>query len=322
MNKNEECDVVKDLSSLHIENMLSNSSKSFIEEHLKTCEDCKKYYNALNSTFLNDNKKEKSEDQIEINHLKKVNKKMTRLKWILFWIIVLILVLIFYFFFKNSYIDNINSLNVGKMLDMKEESNNYKLEHITININKETNEKHETKAVHYYKDGKHKEIIYVNNDGKWEINSILFIEDDAYEKTTVFPSLKQIDKQKQDFIEVEKGDMLDRIISRVMINDAGVHRLGIKVRTEIFEGKECYVVYDNYSGCYRENYIDKETGDLLRVVSGSENYYSEEKFVLTEDVVTDEDIDILILQSDEYKNYKVNNIEYKIDEKLRQFFEE
>ena len=59
MNKNEECEVVKDLSSLYIENMISESSKNFIDNHLMGCKTCEKYYKDLKSTFLNEDKKEK-----------------------------------------------------------------------------------------------------------------------------------------------------------------------------------------------------------------------------------------------------------------------
>ena len=321
MNKKEECDVVKDLSSLHIDNMLSKNSQKFINEHLQFCESCKKYYKDLNSTFLNDSQKEKKNDQIEVNHLKKVNRKMTTLKWILFGIICVILFLMAYFFIKNSYIDSINSLNISKIIDMQKNSNNYKLVHITTDINKRTNEKSVIEVVHLYKDGKHKEIVSVERNGKMEIETIKFIEDDMYEKTTVFPTLKQIDHQTQDYIEELKGNYLNKIIGLVMLNDAGVHKLGLKVRTETYNDKECYVVYDNYSGYYRENYIDKETGDLVRILSGSENYHTEELFILTENAVTDEDVDISILESDMYKEYKRNEIEYKLDEKLRFMFE-
>ena len=321
MNKNDECEIVKDLSSLHIENMLSESSQNFIEKHLINCKECQEYYNALNSTFLNENKKSKSKDEIEVNHLKKVNKKMTTLKWILFWIIVTILILMLYFFLKIVYIDSINDLNIVKILDMKRNSNNYKLVHTTTQINKENDKTTRYKVEHYYKDGRHKEVTYSEKNGKLTEERILFIEDYAYEKTTVFHFLKQIDKQTQDFIQEQKGDSLNLIISLVMLNDAGIHRLGLKTRTEMFDNRECYVVSDVYSGSYRENYIDKKTGDLVRVVSGSENYYTEELFELTENVVTDEDVDISILESDKYKDYKVNNIEYKIDEKVRFLYE-
>lgn len=322
MNKNEECEIVKDLSSLYIDNMLSENSKVFIERHLKNCADCQKYYDVLTSIFLNDNKNEKNNDNIEINHLKKVNKKITKLKWSLTGIIIFILIIIFTLYFKICYIDSINDLNINKILDMQKNSNNYKLTHITTETNKNTNEQNIIKVEHYYKDGKHKEILFSNQDGTMREESIRFIEDNKYEKTTVFHSLKQIDYQTQNYIEEQKGDTLNLIISRVMLNDAGIYRLGLKTRTEIYDNKECYVVSDAYNGNYRENYIDKETGDLIRIVSGSENFCNEELFILEENVVTDKDVDISILENDsKYDDYKRNNINYEIDEIMRQFYE-
>lgn len=321
MNKSDECDVVKDLSSLHIENMLSQGSKDFVEKHLKNCEDCNKYYKDLNSVFLTEEKREKKNDEIEINHLKKVNKKMTTLKWILFGIIVTILVAMFVTYFRIIYIDSINDLNIYKMLDMQKNSTNYKLEHRTTQINKETNETSIIDVVYYYKDGSNKEVSSHLVDGEMVEETIKFIYDYDYEAVSVFHSLKQMDYCKRDFIEVRQGDILDIIISRVMLNDAGIRRLGLKTRTEMFDGKECYVVSDSYSGTYRENYIDKATGNLVRVVSGSENFYHEELFTLTEGTVTDEDVDRSILDSEQFADYKRNYINYKIDENLRWFYE-
>ena len=321
MNKNEECEIVKDLSSLHIDNLLSKNSKIFIEKHLKNCKDCEKYYNTLNSKVFNENETERNNDNIEINHLKKVNNKITTLKWILTGVISLVLIIIFSLYLKICYIDNINDLNISKILDMQKNSNNYKLTLITTQINKKTNETNIIKVEHYYKDGKHKEVIFSNQTGSLEEESIRFIEDNKYEKTTVFHSLKQIDHQTQNFIEELKGNYLNLIISRVMSNDAGIYRLGLKTRTEMYDNKECYVVSDSYNGCYRENYIEKETGDLIRVVSGSENFYDEEIFVIEENVVTDEDVDISILENDnKYKDYKVNHINYEIDEMFKKAF--
>lgn len=321
MNKKEECNIVKDLSSLHVENMLSEDSKNFVDNHLKTCKECTKYYSDLNSVFLKDEKENKVNDKIEVDHLKKINKKMNILKWILFGIIVLILILMLYFFVKNAYIDSINDLSIVKILDMQKNSDNYKYVQKITRINKQTNETSVIEVVHYYKDGKHKEVVSSLVNGEMKEETIFFIDDYAYEKTTVFHSLKQIDHQKQDFIQERRGDFLDIIISRVMLLDAGVHRLGLTTRTENFDGKECYVVSDVYDYSYRENYIDKNTGDLIRVIDGSENFSNEELFTLTEGVVTDEDVDISILNTEEYKDYKINEIEYKLDEKMRFFYE-
>lgn len=321
MNKNEECDVVRDLSSLYLENMVSESSKKIIEKHLKDCKNCEQYYNNMNNNIFFEEKIEKENDKVEINHLKKVNKKIQTLKWTLTIIIILILVIIFSTYCRIVYIDNINNTNITKMLNMQKNSTNYKLVHKTIRINKDTNETNVIEAVHYYKDGKHKEIISSLVNGEMKEESIRFIEDNSYEKITVFHSLKQIDYQTQDFIEERKGNTLNLIISRVMLNDAGIHRLGLKTRTEFFDNKECYVVSDAYNGEYRENYIDKSTGDLIRVVSGYGNCYEEQLFSLTEGNVTDEDVDNTILKTDEkYKDYKINNITYELDEIFKQFY--
>ena len=42
-----ECDIVKDLMPLYIDDLLSENSKKFIEDHINTCESCKKYYEKL-----------------------------------------------------------------------------------------------------------------------------------------------------------------------------------------------------------------------------------------------------------------------------------
>lgn len=321
MEKNDECFVVKDLSSLYMEKMLSKESENFVDGHLNRCNDCKKYYKDLDFMLLNDKKEEKKNDEIEINHLKQINKKMTKLKWFLTIIIGIILLIIFSMYIKIAYIDSINDLNISKILDMQKESNNYKLTHKTVQINKVTNQTDIIEVVHYYKDGAHKEVINYYRDGVKVDETIKFIEDNAYERTTIFNSLRQIDHQKQDFIEERKGNALNLIISRVMDLDAGIHRLGLTTRTEVFEGKECYVVSDRHSGSYRENYINKENGKLERVVSGSENFYTEETFSLIENIVTDEDVDISILKDEKYKDYTVNNIEYEMDEVMRELYE-
>lgn len=320
MNKNNECDIVKDLSSLHIDNMLSENSKQFVINHLRTCKECENYYNALNSNFLKDNEIEKNNDRIEIDHLKKVNKKITKLKWILTSIIILILILIGYFFFKTCYIDKINTITIDKIIKMQKNSNNYKLTKTTIETNELTKEKKICEVVHYYKDGKHKEVISHYEGNNLITDSILYIEDNKYEKATVFPSLKQIDYQKQDFIQERKGDTLKGIIADVLSNDPGIDQLGVKIRTETYDDKECYVVYDSYNGSYRENYLDKKTGDLIRVISGTDTYCNEEKYTLIENVVTDEDVDVSELENEEYKDYKINNLTYELPEFMQPFY--
>jgi hypothetical protein len=42
-----ECDLVADLLPIYIDGKASEATKEFIEEHIKTCQDCKAMYEAM-----------------------------------------------------------------------------------------------------------------------------------------------------------------------------------------------------------------------------------------------------------------------------------
>lgn len=44
---NIECDLVADLLPIYIDGKASEASKTFIEEHIKTCQDCRDIYEAM-----------------------------------------------------------------------------------------------------------------------------------------------------------------------------------------------------------------------------------------------------------------------------------
>ena len=44
-----ECDIVKDLIPLYIDDVLSENSKTFVKDHMDSCESCKKYYEKLSN---------------------------------------------------------------------------------------------------------------------------------------------------------------------------------------------------------------------------------------------------------------------------------
>ncbi|WP_276888229.1 zf-HC2 domain-containing protein [Anaerococcus lactolyticus] len=44
-----ECDIVKDLMPLYIDDVLSENSKIFVKDHIDSCESCRKYYEKLSS---------------------------------------------------------------------------------------------------------------------------------------------------------------------------------------------------------------------------------------------------------------------------------
>ena len=90
--KNNDCDIVKDLSIQYIEDMLSSNSREFVGNHLLNCENCKKYYNDMNSNIFNEDTKEDKKDKIEIKKKKKVRNHINFLKTIIISILIIIIV--------------------------------------------------------------------------------------------------------------------------------------------------------------------------------------------------------------------------------------
>ena len=47
MNKENECEIIKDLAIPFMKKEVNSETKNFIENHLKSCDDCRKYYNDI-----------------------------------------------------------------------------------------------------------------------------------------------------------------------------------------------------------------------------------------------------------------------------------
>lgn len=67
-----ECDIVKDLSFSYNDNILSNTSKEFVENHLKECDECQRFLKEIREDCTKKNSKK------EIDFLKKFRHKITR----------------------------------------------------------------------------------------------------------------------------------------------------------------------------------------------------------------------------------------------------
>lgn len=83
------CDIVQDLLFGYKDNTLKQGSKELVEEHLKTCKDCKNVWEQLHKEEIaEDNKK------IEIDYLKKVKKKINKKNKIIIISSVLLVIII------------------------------------------------------------------------------------------------------------------------------------------------------------------------------------------------------------------------------------
>ena len=87
-----ECDIVKDLLFSNLEDDLSDSSKEFIKEHIKNCNDCKMILEELKKEKEENKKEETKENVKKIDYLKRYNKKIKLLKIILIILVISIII--------------------------------------------------------------------------------------------------------------------------------------------------------------------------------------------------------------------------------------
>lgn len=313
MNNNDECDIVKDLAILYKENFINSRSKKFVEEHLKTCNECQKYYSDINLNILRETKNEKIKEKHELDFLKKVRKKMNILKVSLICIIIIITAVMIGVFIKYQIVtrtinNSYNKIEYLKTLD------NYKLTTKTLNINYTQNDTYEIATNYYYKNGKYK----YNYD-----NTTCYYEDDSYNKIYVYNDLKQIDYYTQNFIENRKGstfNIFNEIISYK--NELPeLFKLILSIRTERFNGIDCFVIRSGNKQSYTEVWIDKDTNLVLRRVEKEYlKLYRETTYTLVENEVTDEDVDSAILETEQYKEYTRNEVTNNATKEIKRIY--
>lgn len=96
MNK-KDCKIVQDLLPNYIDKLTNKETNEFIENHLKDCKECKEILENMNKDL---NIEDKKKDKKIINFIKKYNKKMRILKFI----ILLIVAIYLSFILRNAII--------------------------------------------------------------------------------------------------------------------------------------------------------------------------------------------------------------------------
>ena len=156
-----ECDIVKDLLFSYNDGVLSTTSKEFVENHLKTCEDCN---NALKEIKQESDKKNKSNVQHEkdnIDFFKSVKKKMTKKNIIIsIGLFILLIIIIFNVFIFYNYNKVASSMIIYLQDDITEEQlENIKNKIIENSSNLELTYISKEKALEEAKDWEDREIV-------------------------------------------------------------------------------------------------------------------------------------------------------------------
>lgn len=100
-----DCDVIRDLLPLYMDNVCSEKSKKIVEEHLSDCLDCKSFYDNLVETEEKepDYKKEEYEQQ-KVASFKAIKNKL--LKKQVFFVVSIMMALLLVIFITVGILDN------------------------------------------------------------------------------------------------------------------------------------------------------------------------------------------------------------------------
>ncbi len=314
MNKNDECEIVKDLAIQYVEDIINDKSKIFVEKHLEHCDSCKKYYNEINLNIQNENKNEIKNEKFELDFLKKIRRNMNILKITLISILLIISFIICGIFIRYRNTTQLINKSYERIETVKA-LNNYKLIQKTIYIDYENDNSNEIITNYYYKDGKYK-INYGN--------TTIYCEDNSNNLIYLYDDLKQIDYCKQNFAAQRKGSVFDLFseIKSYKNELSGLYKLILSNYTDRFNGIDCYVLRMGNKDSYKDVWIDKNTYNVLKVVDATySKYYRETIYTLIENNVIDEDVDSSILNESKYNGYTRKDVTYNATEEIKNIYE-
>ncbi len=292
-----ECEIVKDLIPNYVEDLISKDTREFMENHISSCNNCKKILEEIKKEKNTEEKKESKIEKGQIDYLKKYNRKLNILKVVAGILIAIILViwsfaLVKYINYRKDYKigeynHSIIEQSYNKIQEIKN-SNNYIYIHSWSGTNTPT-----YKSIEYYKDGKSKEENY---DGHDEIIYINY-EIDITDKECYFI---QYNQENNGRAAIGRGY---NSIPNTMTGLPGYLSsfYGLEIiecaDLEIWEDKDldknCYVIrktIDQYQ--YDELWIDKQTMLPTKERMRSFNDYTEDKYEYKVGEVKDSDVEI------------------------------
>lgn len=250
------------------------------------------------------------EEGIELNHLKKVNKKIHLLRNIILSILFIIVMVLLVLFIRYKKVDAIMDKAYNHIQEISK-SNNYILTSKLYDANYKSNRTFEAEYKYFYKDGKYKlDNTITDNDTYKEIPQFntTYYKDGSSEEITILHNVKTIDL-RNNIYEYKKGDSFN--VFHSITNYArlkgfySIVKLTIDVRTDYFNNEECYVLRtSDSSDGYREFWVSKKNYFIVREIESYDIYYRESTYSLVFDQVTDEDVDTSKL-SEIYSDYDI-----------------
>ena len=269
--REKDCKIVQDLLPNYIEKLTNEETNKFVEEHLKTCKECKKIYDNMKKDLNVDNK---TKEKKKVKFLKKYRNKLRVLE-----IIILIIVVAFL-------------INTGRKMYIITDLNNKAQEYVnSTNYHRTSysldNGNYTKSEVFSLGDRKKIIITTMTEDGEKQVVTIFgtkigTVPDTPYAKT--YPPVETYKENMYKVTDTEKTSMLDIEIEMSVDNQEafwGIEDTKGLIMTAItssiskatFNGKECYYVSGTPAILLNTSmYVNKDTGlEISTMASEYEN---------------------------------------------------
>ena len=263
MNEKKDCKIVQDLLPNYIENLTNEETNKFIEEHLKTCDECKIIYDNMKKDL---NVANTTKEKKKVKFLKKYRNKLRILE-----IIILIIVVAFI-------------VNTGRKMYIITDLNNKAQEYIKLENYRRTSyslyngiyTKEEVFSM-----GDRKKIITttMSENGEKEILTIYGTKIGTVPDTQSYPPIEQYKQNMYKVTDTEKLALLDVEIGMAIDNqeafwgientkDLIMSAITTSINKATYDGKECYYVSNSQNILPNSSmYVNKETGLIISTMA-------------------------------------------------------
>lgn len=285
-----DCEIIKDLLPNYVENLVSETTKEYVEQHISNCSECREILDNMKRDKIVEHKEFYNEEQAEIKNIKKYRRKSILTKLM---ILILIIVVISGagIFSKYAHNSSVIFTAYNKLQEVKD-TENFKITIEEHDSSEASGEVHTIK--YYYKDGKYKKEMYSSDNTKYsqiyyeEINSNSYIFIDENTNELINSNANSL-MQKSDFFVMFTDINFNATDKGILPNLTSM--LSFDIRTEKYNEKDCYVLKHGGETSYREIWIDKDTMLQVRSIQkNSQNTYYETIYSLEINATTDEDV--------------------------------
>lgn len=316
-----ECDIVTDLLPDYIENLLSDASKGYVEEHLRGCNNCKQKLKIMKEDIEKNNINHEREEKIELNHLKKYRNRMWILKAIIY-VFILIILTGFIFFVAKLFKTNKIINNAKNQKETLINLDNYSIYTTSYHIDYKTQKQYISYNEYFYKNGKYYEKLKmqgINFTTSGSNTSLSYGDISNNSKIGIFDETKTIKKYNIDYEKASSEKYINNLFEfySLYLRDLNaVDNLKLKIglvlnsklREDNFNGKKCYVFRAESKEYYNEIWIDRDSLIPIKEIQEIYGKMHDEKIILL-NIGNVKDEDVNWEQNEKYNEYKIETIE-------------